>query len=80
MLSDELRTAIEESGRSIYGLAVESGVSRGIINRFLHNERDIRLASAERIAAVLGLALRPIESPKTPPPAPSKGKAKRKKS
>ena len=56
-LSDQLRTAIDDSGLTIYRIAKDSGVEPTALMRFYHGERDIRLGSAEKVAARLGLHL-----------------------
>lgn len=56
-LSDRLREAIRGSGKTVYRLAKESGVAHPIILRFLSGERDIRLETANKLAATLGLRL-----------------------
>jgi transcriptional regulator with XRE-family HTH domain len=57
-LPEKLRAAIRESGKTIYRVAVESGVAHPVILRFMSGERDIRLETAEKLAASLGLALK----------------------
>ena len=56
-LPTTLRVAIRNSGKTVYRIALESGVSHPVILRFLSGERDIRLATAEKLAAALGLTL-----------------------
>jgi transcriptional regulator with XRE-family HTH domain len=56
-LPERLRTAIRKSGKTIYRIAVESGVAHPVILRFMSGERDIRLETAEKLAATLGLRL-----------------------
>jgi transcriptional regulator with XRE-family HTH domain len=56
-LPAKLRAAIRSSGKTVYRIAAESGVSHPVILRFLSGERDIRLATAEKLAAALGLTL-----------------------
>jgi ribosome-binding protein aMBF1 (putative translation factor) len=56
-LSEILRRAIRESNRSVYELAKEAGISQIMISRFLSGERDIRLATADKLAGVLELTL-----------------------
>lgn len=56
-LSEALRKAIRESGKSVYQIAKEADVSPIVISRFLSGERDIRLATADKMAEALGLAL-----------------------
>jgi transcriptional regulator with XRE-family HTH domain len=57
-LPERLRAAIRKSGKTVYRVGVESGVSHPVILRFLSGERDIRLETAEKLAASLGLALK----------------------
>lgn len=56
-LPNKLRAGIKQSGKTIYRIAQESGVAHPIILRFLSGERDIRLETAEKLAATLGLHL-----------------------
>jgi hypothetical protein len=56
-ISEPLRKAIENSEKSAYQISKEAGISQIIISRFLAGERDIRTATADRIAHVLGLKL-----------------------
>jgi transcriptional regulator with XRE-family HTH domain len=56
-LPEKLRTAIRKSGKTVYRVAKESGVSHPVILRFMTGERDIRLETAEKLAAALGLHL-----------------------
>jgi transcriptional regulator with XRE-family HTH domain len=55
----ELRKAIVESGYTQNQLSELSGVNRAQINRFVSGERTLTLESAEKIAKVLGLELKP---------------------
>ncbi len=64
-VSQGLAQAIKESGLSPYKIAMQAGINPSIITRFLNGERGISLATADRIAAVLGLELRRI--PQDPP-------------
>jgi len=61
-LNSALRKAIKASGLTHYALAKEANVQATTIDRFMHPEddprhRDIRLETAAKIAAVLGLVL-----------------------
>lgn len=60
-LSDVIREAVTQDGRSLARLAQESGVSHTILSRFLRNERDITLGTAERLCRVLALELRSVQ-------------------
>ena len=59
ILARQLRAAIRESGLSGNEIADRSGVSQSIISRFLRDERTIGLRTASKLAAALGLELRP---------------------
>lgn len=56
-LSQALKTTIRRSGKSIDQLADEAGVSPLVISRFLSGERDIRLATADKLAEAAGSVL-----------------------
>jgi antitoxin component HigA of HigAB toxin-antitoxin module len=56
-LSEALKSAAQCSGKSINQLAREAGVSPIVVSRFLSGERDIRLATADKLARALGIAL-----------------------
>jgi transcriptional regulator with XRE-family HTH domain len=56
-LSYSLKKAMKQSTKSSYQIAKEAGVSQIMVSRFLSGERDIRLATADRLAHVLGLKL-----------------------
>jgi plasmid maintenance system antidote protein VapI len=64
-LSDGLRRAIRESGLSYQALAEAAGVERGSVSRFARGERSLRLDMADRLAAYLGLELRPKRKRRT---------------
>jgi len=56
-MGERLQAAIESDGRTFYRLGKEAGVSPEVISRFVSGERDIRLATASKLADVLGLEL-----------------------
>jgi len=56
-ISDALRAAIQASPRSIYQIGRDSGISQIVVSRFLSGERDIHLATADRLAKALGIAV-----------------------
>lgn len=53
-----IRDAIQRSDKSVNQIAKESGVSHPVILRFLSKERDIRLATADKLAAAVGVTVR----------------------
>jgi DNA-binding phage protein len=56
-IAASLKQAISASDRSVYQIAKESGISQIVIMRFLSGERDIRMATADKLARVLNLQL-----------------------
>jgi hypothetical protein len=57
VLSDPLKAAIARSSKTVRQLASEAGVSEVVLTQFLAGTRDLRLATAEKLADVLGLKL-----------------------
>jgi predicted transcriptional regulator len=57
-MTKELKRAIAASGLTINKLAVESGVPQPVLHRFMLGEQDLKLSTAEKLAAYLGLKLR----------------------
>jgi ribosome-binding protein aMBF1 (putative translation factor) len=57
LLSEPLKKAIEQSSKSVRQLAKEANVSSIVLAQFLAGRRDLRLATAEKLAHVLGLKL-----------------------
>ena len=53
-LSDQLRQAIEAYG-SVYAVARDSGVSQSALQRFVTEERDLYLKTAERLIEFFGM-------------------------
>jgi hypothetical protein len=56
-ISDALRAAIQSSDKSIYKICQDAGISQIVVSRFLSGQRDIRLATADRLARALGIAV-----------------------
>ena len=56
---DALRAAIRQSGQTHYRIAKNAGIGPEMIDRFMSSKRDIRLATAAKIAEALGLELTP---------------------
>jgi transcriptional regulator with XRE-family HTH domain len=57
-IPDALRSAIKASGLTHYAVGKLADVSVSVVDRFMSGERDIRLETAAKIAAALGLELR----------------------
>ena len=58
-IDETLREAIRGSGMTHYALGKEAGVAPAQLDRFVSGERDLKLATAARVAEALGLVLRP---------------------
>lgn len=56
-LADQIRKAIEASGRSDYELASNAGLAPSVVSRFVVGTRGLTLDSADRLCEVLGLHL-----------------------
>jgi plasmid maintenance system antidote protein VapI len=62
-ISEQLREAIRASGLSANALARGCGVPQPMLTRFI-NGLDVRLATADKLAAYFGLELRPATEKK----------------
>jgi plasmid maintenance system antidote protein VapI len=60
LIDQQLRESIAKSGLTAYRIANEAGIAIPVVARFISGERDLRLATAAKVAYVLGLELRPI--------------------
>ena len=58
-LGDALREAVIHSELTPYKIAKAAGIQANVLTRFLNGERDLRLATAGKVASVLGLEFRP---------------------
>lgn len=64
-IDDALKAAIRKSGLTHYALGKAAGVAPSVIDRFMLDPGeggrggDLRLSTAARLAAALGLELRP---------------------
>ena len=56
-LTEALKKAIRDSGQTEEQIAKQAGVPPIVISRFLSGERDIRMATADKLAAALHLRL-----------------------
>lgn len=60
-IRDDLRAAIEASGKSHNQIAEDTGIRQSVISRFVSGERGITLATLEKLAAHFGLGLRAVD-------------------
>jgi transcriptional regulator with XRE-family HTH domain len=58
-LTEQLRRAIDESGRTRYRLAKETGISQESLHRFYHGERGLSTRAIDLLAEALDLELKP---------------------
>lgn len=66
MIDAALRKAVKADGRTHYAIGQAAGVAPSVIDRFMMpandpRHRDIRLGTAARIAAAVGLVLVPAD-------------------
>lgn len=59
-ISETLCEYIEDSQLTYHSLAEATGISDGILSRFMREERSITLPTAEKLAEYFGLELRPV--------------------
>ena len=64
-LALDLRQAIIDSSLTHYSIGKATGISPGVIDRFVSGERDLRLDTASKIAEVLGYSLKRTVPPET---------------
>jgi len=54
-LSDQIRRAVDNCGKSRYRLAKETGISEPTLSRFMSGERGLPMVTLDRLADYLGL-------------------------
>jgi len=59
-MSDVLRNAVTATGERITTIARGAGIPQPVLYRFMTGERDMTLRTVEKLAAFLGLELRPV--------------------
>lgn len=59
-LAEQMREAIRQDGRSLYQLAKDTGIDRGVLSRFMNAERSITVDTAGPLVEALGIELRPV--------------------
>lgn len=57
-LPDIIRNAVKRDGRTLYRLALDSGVNKAVLGRFMRGERDMNLRTADKVCRALGLKLK----------------------
>ena len=57
-IADSLKQAIKASKKTVNAIAVESGIAQPVLQRFVAGTRDLKLATAQKLADHFGLELR----------------------
>ena len=73
VIGTQLRAMIRARGETASELGRQAGVDPGVIQRFLNEERDIRVETLDRLAEVMGLRLIEGAKGKARPPRPARG-------
>ena len=55
-----IRRAIKADGRTLYRLALDTGVDVAVLQRFMRGQRGVTLATAEKLCRAVRLELRPV--------------------
>ena len=58
---EQLKGAVRKTGETPYAVAKRAGITPEMLSRFMHGQRDLRLATAAKICAALNLELQPID-------------------
>ena len=58
-MANQLRKAIQDSGKSVTAIASESDIPQPVLHRFVKGERDLTLRTVEKLADYFRLELRP---------------------
>ncbi len=61
-IAEQLRRAIERSGKTRYRISQESGIAQAVLSRFVNGERDLKVDTADKLCAALGVRV-VLESP-----------------
>jgi hypothetical protein len=57
-LSNQVRAAVEASGRSRYSICKEIGLAQSNLSRFMSGEKGLSMDALDRLGILLGLELR----------------------
>jgi len=60
-LTDQLRAALEGSGKSRYQISLETGIDAATLCRFMKRKGGLSMDGLDRIGECLGLELRPVK-------------------
>jgi hypothetical protein len=57
--SDQLREAVEQSGKSRYLISLQTGILQSTLSRFVHGECGLGLGAIDRLCDCIGAELKP---------------------
>lgn len=57
LFSDQLRSAIRDSGLSVYAIAQSTAIDKAVLSRFMNGKSGLSVTSIDRLCTVLGLRL-----------------------
>jgi len=57
LFSDQLRSAIRDSGLSVYAIAQSTAIDKAVLSRFMNGKSGLSVTSIDRLCTVLGLCL-----------------------
>ena len=55
--ADQMRQAIERSGKSRYQISKDTGIGQDVLSRFMSDERGLSMESIEVLFEYLGLSI-----------------------
>lgn len=61
-MAAQLKKAIQDSGKSVNAIAVESGIPQPVLHRFVKGDRDLTLTTAEKLFRYFNFELRKQDS------------------
>lgn len=53
-----IQDAIQKSGMTLAEISEQSGIDRSQLSRFMRNQRNLTITTAEKVGTLLGLELR----------------------
>jgi transcriptional regulator with XRE-family HTH domain len=56
-LTDQIRSAVRESGLTCYQICKETGIDKASMSKFLSGQRGLSLAHLDKLAELLGLRI-----------------------
>ena len=57
-MTKAIKTAVRESGESLYGICKATGINHDALSRFMRGQTSMRLDLADKLAAYFGIECR----------------------